>query len=172
MKRITIILAFLMVLLSCKSKEPQNTTINNTETSVNENKNELNIKGEIDKPISITKEEFKKYIMNYEKNRDKWVYEGNLPCIVDFYADWCPPCKISSPILDELAKEYKGKIIIYKVNVDKEVELASLFGIRSIPSFLFCPLNDNPSMFSGIGRNIEETKSIFINHIENLLLKN
>jgi len=172
MKRITIILAFLMVLLSCKSKEPQNTTINNTETSVNENKNELNIKGEIDKPISITKEEFKKYIMNYEKNRDKWVYEGNLPCIVDFYADWCPPCKISSPILDELAKEYKGKIIIYKVNVDKEVELASLFGIRSIPSFLFCPLYDNPSMFSGIGRNIEETKSIFINHIENLLLKN
>jgi len=172
MKRITIILAFLMVLLSCKSKEPQNTTINNTETSVNENKNELNIKGEIDKPISITKEEFKKYIMNYEKNRDKWVYEENLPCIVDFYADWCPPCKISSPILDELAKEYKGKIIIYKVNVDKEVELASLFGIRSIPSFLFCPLNDNPSMFSGIGRNIEETKSIFINHIENLLLKN
>lgn len=172
MKRITIILALLMVLLSCKSKEPQNTTTNNQEISLNENKNELNIKGEIDKPISITKEEFKKYIMNYEKNRDKWVYEGNLPCIVDFYADWCPPCKISSPILDELAKEYKGKIIIYKVNVDKEVELASLFGIRSIPSFLFCPLNDNPSMFSGIGRNIEETKSIFINHIENLLLKN
>lgn len=172
MKRITIILALLMVLLSCKSKETQNKITKNQEISSNENKNELNIKGEIDKPISITKEEFKKYIMNYEKNRDKWVYEGNLPCIVDFYADWCPPCKISSPILDELAKEYKGKIIIYKVNVDKEVELASLFGIRSIPSFLFCPLNDNPSMFSGIGRNIEETKNIFINHIENLLLKN
>jgi len=172
MKKLTFIILLFLILLSCKTKEAQHTTPkNNIETSIDKTVSKLPIEEEIDKPISITKEDFKKYIMNYDTNKDKWVYEGKLPCIVDFYADWCPPCKLSSPVLDELAKEYKGKIIIYKVNVDKEVELASLFGISSIPSFLFCPLNGNPSMFSGIGRSIEETKSIFKHHIENILLK-
>ena len=99
--------------------------------------------------IILNKEAFLKKIFNYEKNSQEWVYEGNLPCIIDFYADWCAPCKKVEPILKELAKEYKGKIIIYKINTDKERELASAFGIRSIPTYLFIPAKGNPESTVG-----------------------
>ncbi len=92
------------------------------------------------KPVSLTKSTFLEYVYNYEKNPSQFIYEGNKPCIVDFYADWCGPCKKIAPILNELADEYKDQIIIYKINTDQERELARAFGISSIPTLLFIPL--------------------------------
>lgn len=122
-------------------------------------------------PVHLTKEQFLKEVMNYEKNTEIWDFEGEKPCIVDFYADWCAPCRITSPILEELAKEYAGKINIYKVDVDDEQELASVFGIRSIPTFLFCPMEGDPTMSSGIANTPAATKAMFVKQIEELLLK-
>ena len=96
----------------------------------------------------LTKETFLEKVFNFEKNKD-WTFEGELPCIIDFYADWCQPCKVVSPILEELSKEYEGKINIYKVNTEEETELSSAFGIRSIPSLLFCPSEGQPQMAQG-----------------------
>jgi len=96
----------------------------------------------------LTKESFQEKVFNYEKNTE-WQFEGKLPCLIDFYADWCGPCKMVAPILEELSKEYEGKINIYKVNTEEEQELASAFGIRSIPSLLFCPKDGKPQMAMG-----------------------
>ena len=120
--------------------------------------------------ITLTKEEFKKKVMNYETNKE-WVFEGDLPCIVDVYADWCGPCRIASPILEEIAQEYKGKINVYKVDIQKDQELAAVFGVQGIPAFLYCPKEGAPRMSSGIGQSKEETKQMFVNAIEEVLLK-
>ncbi|HOW21690.1 MAG TPA: thioredoxin [Tenuifilaceae bacterium] len=96
----------------------------------------------------LTAETFKQKVFDYEKNTE-WKYEGSRPAIVDFYADWCGPCKMVAPILEELSKEYDGKLNIYKVDTEAEQELAGVFGIRSIPSLLFIPLNDQPQMAMG-----------------------
>ncbi|HLO59090.1 MAG TPA: thioredoxin [Bacteroidales bacterium] len=122
-------------------------------------------------PRQLTKQDFLKMVMNYEKNTEVWVYEGNKPCLVDFYADWCGPCKLTSPILEELSKQYGDRINFYKVDIDEEQELAAIFGIQSIPTFLFCPMDGQPTMSSGIARSKEETKQMFIKQIEELLLK-
>lgn len=90
--------------------------------------------------VHITKADFLKKVYDFEKNPDEWKYLGSQPAIVDFYADWCGPCRQLSPVLDELAKEYSGKLTIYKVNVDNERGLATFFGIRSIPTLLFIPM--------------------------------
>lgn len=118
----------------------------------------------------MTKADFLEKIMDYEKNPTQWVYKGDKPCLVDFYADWCGPCRITSPILEELAREYKGKVNIYKVNVDKEKELSQVFGISGIPAFLYCPMDGKPTMTSGIARDKEQTKQMFRDNIEKLLL--
>jgi len=96
----------------------------------------------------LTKETFLNKIFNFETNKE-WKYEGELPCIIDFYADWCQPCKMVAPILEELSIEYTGKINIYKINTEVETELAGAFGIRSIPSILFCPYEGQPQMAVG-----------------------
>lgn len=96
----------------------------------------------------LTKETFLKKVFDYEKNKE-WKFEGKLPCIIDFYADWCNPCKMVAPILEELAMDYDGKLDIYKVDTEKETELASVFGIRSIPSLLFVPKEGQPQMAMG-----------------------
>jgi len=96
----------------------------------------------------LTKETFLEKVFNYEKNTD-WKFEGALPCLIDFYADWCGPCKMVAPILEELSQEYAGKINIYKVDTEQEQELAAAFGIRSIPSLLFCPVEGKPQMAMG-----------------------
>ena len=96
----------------------------------------------------LTKEQFLTKVFNYEKNKD-WKFEGDLPCIIDFYADWCQPCKMVAPILEELSDEYIGKVNIYKVNTEQEQELAGAFGIRSIPSMLFVPQEGQPQMAAG-----------------------
>jgi thioredoxin len=96
----------------------------------------------------LTKESFLKKVFDYENNKE-WKFEGELPAIIDFYADWCGPCKMVAPILDELADEYNGKINIYKIDTEAEQELAGTFGIRSIPSMLFIPINEKPRMSVG-----------------------
>jgi len=121
--------------------------------------------------IQLNKETFKEKVVDYE-NDETWNFKGDKPCLVDFYADWCAPCRITSPILEDLAKEYKGRINVYKVDVDKHKELAAAFGVRGIPTFLYCPTEGKPSMTSGIGGTREETKKMFRDHIEEYLLNN
>ncbi|HAL65602.1 MAG TPA: thioredoxin [Bacteroidales bacterium] len=96
----------------------------------------------------LTKQTFQEKVFNYDKN-DQWKFEGKLPCVIDFYADWCGPCKMVAPVLEELSKEYTGKVNFYKVDTEAEQELAAAFGIRSIPSILFCPVNGQPQMAVG-----------------------
>ena len=113
----------------------------------------------------LTKETFLAKVFNFEENKE-WKFEGDKPCIIDFYADWCQPCKVVSPILDELSKEYEGKIDIYKVDTEAEQELAGAFGIRSIPSILFCPADGQPQMAQGA-----LPKESLIQAINDVLLK-
>ena len=120
--------------------------------------------------MHLTKQDFLEKVMNYEKNQTEWVYEGDKPALIDFYADWCGPCRIAAPILEELAKEYEGKIHIYKVDTQKEGELASVFGIQSIPAFLFVPQDGKPTMSNGIAQTPEETKEMFRKMIDEILL--
>jgi thioredoxin 1 len=96
----------------------------------------------------LTKENFLKKVFNFEKNKE-WKFDGNIPCIIDFYADWCGPCKSLAPILEVLGKEYEGKVNIYKVDTEAEQELSEAFGIRSIPSMLFVPMEGQPQMAQG-----------------------
>lgn len=105
--------------------------------------------GQTGKVIHINQSEFIEKVYDYKKNSDKWVYEGSKPAIVDFYADWCGPCRRLSPVLEKLAEKYKDKIVIYKVNTDKERELAAAFGITSLPTLVFIPLRDTPQVSQG-----------------------
>lgn len=141
----------------------------NTET----NKEEpvaVGLKGEVKeentatgKVITLTTADFKKLIFDYE-NGENWKYNGTRPAVIDFYADWCRPCKMVAPIMDELAKEYKGKVDIYKLDVDAEGEVASVFGIQSIPSILYIPVSGEPQM--GVGAMPKEE---YVKEIEKLL---
>ena len=96
----------------------------------------------------LTKDTFLEKVFNYEQTKE-WKYSGDKPCIIDFYADWCGPCKMVAPILEELSKEYEGKLYVYKIDTEAEQELASVFGIRSIPSLLFVPMEGQPQMAMG-----------------------
>jgi len=96
----------------------------------------------------LTQETFKTKVFNFEKNKE-WKFEGEIPCIIDFYADWCGPCKMVAPILEELATEYNGKLNIYKVDTEDQRELSAMFGIQSIPSLLFVPKEGQPQMAQG-----------------------
>lgn len=96
----------------------------------------------------LTTSDFKKKVFNYEQNRE-WKFEGDKPCVIDFYADWCAPCRMVAPILEELSEEYAGKVDVYKVNTEEEQELAAVFGIQSIPSILFVPVDGQPQMALG-----------------------
>ncbi len=116
--------------------------------------------------IHLTKAEFLSKVANYEANPTEWKYLGDKPCIIDFYAAWCGPCKTIAPILEDLAKEYDGQIYIYKIDTEKEQELAAAFGIRSIPTVLFCPMGENPQMAQGA-----MPKDAFKQAIEEVLLK-
>jgi len=99
--------------------------------------------------IQLTKAMFLEKVYDYEKNPKQWQYKGEKPCIIDFYADWCRPCKQVAPIMAEFSEKYKGQVIIYKVNTDQERELAQFFGIRSIPTVFFCPATGDPQMTQG-----------------------
>ena len=117
--------------------------------------------------VNLTKPEFLKKVMNYEKNPSEWIFLGNKPALIDFYATWCGPCQRLSPILEEIATEYTDKVDIYKIDVDQEEELANKFGIRSVPTLIFVPLKEKPQMVPGV-----MSKSELKATIENLLSKN
>jgi thioredoxin len=127
-----------MFSLTACPKGADRQTSENTETEA--------AKGDV---VVLNKADFLSKVFNYEKNRNEWVYEGDKPCIVDFYADWCGPCKKVSPILKDLAMIYKEDIVVYKVDVDTERELAEAFGIQSIPTLLFVPKDGEPQVALG-----------------------
>lgn len=113
---------------------------------------------------NLTKEAFKEKVFDFEANKE-WKFEGDKPCIIDFYADWCAPCKALTPVMEALSEEYKGKVDIYKIDTEKEQELAAMFGIRSIPSILFVPKDAQPQMATGA-----LPKETLIKAIEDVLL--
>lgn len=125
--------------------------------------NTISEKGNV---IKLTNETFKQLVFNYELNKE-WKYEGNLPAIIDFYADWCGPCRQLSPRIEELAKEYAGKIVVYKVDTDVEKVLSQNFGIQSLPTIIFIPVNGQPQ--SAMGALPKETLVKAINEV--LLVK-
>jgi len=99
--------------------------------------------------VQLTKAMFLEKIYDFEKNPKKWTFIGDKPCVIDFYADWCRPCKMVAPIMAEFSETYKGQVTVYKVDIDKERELAQFFGIQSIPTVLFCPSTGDPQMTQG-----------------------
>jgi thioredoxin len=117
------------------------------------------------KTVHLTKADFLSKVADYETSPDEWKYLGDKPAIVDFYASWCGPCKMIAPILEELAALYEDKIHIYKIDTDKEQELASVFGVRSIPTLLFIPMDDSPHITEGAMSKAELEEAI-----ESLLL--
>ncbi len=136
MKKLTFIFIFLATfsLSACNSNAGNN------------NGAPENAEGQV---VKLTAESFQKLVWDYKKNPQEWVFLGDQPVIIDFYADWCRPCKLVAPIMDELSKEYKGKVRIYKINTDEQRELAGLFQIQSIPAMLFIPKNGKPQMSVG-----------------------
>ncbi|MCL2596690.1 MAG: thioredoxin [Paludibacter sp.] len=139
MRKIFIFLAILLPFISCNKVKK---TENNTQELLTQKENKKM------GTLHLTTAEFKAKIFDFTANNE-WKYEGDKPCLVDFYADWCGPCRMVAPILEDLAAEYGDKIYIYKVDTDAEQEVAAAFGIQSIPSLLFVPMNGEPQMMMG-----------------------
>lgn len=160
MKHLFLTVAVVAIVFSaCGNKKPEvNKVISSVKTSDSKGSEQL------------TKTLFVQKVWNFTQSPNDWKYLGSKPAIIDFYADWCGPCKIASPILEEIGSEYAGKILVYKINTDQERELAQVFGITGIPAFLYIPATGKPVMMSGIGRSKEETKKMFIENIEKYLL--
>lgn len=153
MKKVIAIIGFAF---ACFSLQAATHTTNAPEAK------QQNKSGEV---IQLTKAMFKKDIFDFEQSKT-WKYKGNKPVIIDLYADWCGPCRQMAPIMKELAKEYAGKIVIYKVNVDKEKDLAGLFNTTSIPMFVYIPLKGEPQYIRGAA-----DKETYKKKIEDFLLK-
>ncbi len=126
-----------------------------SEAKAKGNDNEKNDSG----VIYLNKETFKEKVFNYETNKE-WKYEGTTPAILDFYADWCGPCRMLAPVLKDIQKEYNGKVQIFKVDTDKEKELAGIFGIRSLPTIVFIPVDGQPQAVMGFRPKEEMEKMI------------
>ena len=120
--------------------------------------------------VKLTKAVFLEKVWDYENSPQEWKFKGDKPALIDFYADWCGPCRTASPILEEVAKEYKDKVTVYKIDTQVERELAAVFGVRGIPAFLYIPMSGKPTMTSGIARTKEDTKKMFTDNIDKLLL--
>jgi thioredoxin 1 len=156
MKNISIIAfsLFVLVFSSCNS--------------VGGNKNEGTSTEFVEGTVTrMNTEMFKKLVWDFQKNPAEFVFTGDQPVVIDFYADWCRPCKMVAPIMEELAREYQGKVRIYKVNTDEEGELSRLFNIRSIPAILYVPKNGKPQMSVGLSG-----KDTYVKTIQDVLLAN
>ena len=161
MKKLTIAIVLILSLVTVYAFTSDKKVQQETKKE-NNNKTEKKKMG----TIHLTKEEFLKKVMDYENNPTEWKYLGDKPAIIDFYADWCGPCKMIAPVLEELAAEYADDIYIYKIDTEREQELAAVFGIRSIPTLLFVPMGEAPQMAQGA-----MPKHAFKDAIESVLLK-
>ena len=150
----SIVLIASIGLFSCGSSNGKNDPAGESQTSATTNETEPG------KVIQMNKAMFIEKVFNYEVNPNDWKYLGEKPCIIDFYADWCGPCKKVAPVMAELASQYKDQIVIYKVNTDQERELAQIFNIKSIPSILYCPADGKPQMTMGALPKAEFEKMI------------
>lgn len=157
-RRVLLILPIVALTISACGNSGQKSSESNKES------NNLNIANnmstETGKTIHLTRAEFLEKVANLEKNPEEWVYLGDKPAIVDFYADWCGPCKMIAPVLEELAAEYDGQIYIYKIDTEAEQQLSAEFGIRSIPTLLFVPMDGQPQMSQGALPKNELKKAI------------
>jgi len=151
MKRITSILAFFALMaITATACNNVNSGNDNSPNATKTASAEIPSGDDTEiKPEFLTKDSFKEKIWDYEANPQEWVYEGSEPAIIDFYADWCKPCKMVAPILDEISKDYDGKVKVYKIDTQKERELASVFQVTSIPAFLYIPVDGKPQMDRG-----------------------
>ncbi len=136
------VLFILLTATACAGNGNKNKELSNNVTKQKEGEKTMTV-------VHLTKAEFLNKVYNFEKNPNAWKFEGNKPAIVDFFATWCGPCKALSPIMEELAQEYNGKVDIYKIDVDQEEELAAAFGVRSIPTLLFIPMQGKPTITQG-----------------------
>ena len=150
----------MLLLQACGSKSERSKTKEDKVTSAT-----------ISATIHLTRTEFIAKVIDYTKGAENAKYLGDKPCIVDFYASWCGPCKVAGPIMEELAKEYEGKIYIYKVSTEEERQLSSDLGIQGIPAFFYFPMERKPFTSTGIAKTHQETKRMFKEIIENELLK-
>jgi thioredoxin len=171
-----LLLAAVMLSINCSTSKQEKEAVGKTGKTEAEGTIEADLRSDavVDKSfdegtgevVVLKKADFLTKVCNYEAKADTFIYEGSKACIIDFYADWCGPCKKVEPILKELAKEYKGKVSFYKINVDEERELASLFGIRSIPTYLIIDADGKPNMSVGA-----QPRESFVEIIEEYLLK-
>ena len=159
MKKLVFILIAIFTLQTSYTSQAENNSNNNSATPA---------EGE-GETVKLNKAKFLQEVWDYEASPKEWKYKGDKPAMIDFYADWCGPCKTAAPILEELSVEYSGKIVIYKVDTQVERELASVFGVSGIPAFLYIPMEGKPQMTSGIARSKADTKKMFKERIDNLL---
>ena len=162
MKKLVFILIAVFTLQTSITSQAENNSNKST------NPAEAKTEGET---VKLNKAKFLKEIWDYEASPKEWKYKGDKPAMIDFYADWCGPCKTAAPILEELSIEYSGRIVIYKVDTQVERELASVFEVSGIPAFLYIPMEGIPSMKSGIARSKADTKKMFKERIDKLLTK-
>jgi thioredoxin len=167
MKNLGLILFSLLLMTSfgCNNLKG-NQGQDNIEVADNKNESKTELSEASAKPEYLTYDTFIEKVWDFESNPQEWVYKGDVPCVIDFYADWCKPCKMIAPIMDDLASEYDGKVKIYKIDTEKERKLAQVFQIRSIPAVLFSPVEGRPMMQTGA-----LPKDQYIKIIEDELLK-
>jgi len=171
MKKLAFILAVAVISLqSCNASQKKNDSGNDNSATTTPAETVAQSSADEGGSVKLTKEKFLKEVWDYESSPQEWKFKGDKPALIDFYADWCGPCKIASPILEEISKEYAGKITVYKIDTQVEQELAGVFGISGIPAFLYIPKDGKPTMSSGIARSKEDTKKMFKENIDKLLL--